>query len=112
MAFLALGSTFAAVADFSPTSIDFATLIDADEFHKTGAATLMKDALASSGILAITGIPQYSALRPAVLRDGHSCGAISPAAQAQHFEDGTVRCRCDSKRGLPSSPHPFLSALL
>lgn len=56
-----------------------------------GLQTEFKQTLSTHGILQVSGIPGFSALRQQVLREAYACISEAPHAQTLTFDDGTVR---------------------
>ena len=69
-------------------TVSFAALAD-----KSGGfdASVLRDAMTTDGIVAVTGIPNFASLRRAVMLDSARCGAEAPASRTTTFEDGTAR---------------------
>lgn len=91
-------SLYALAADpppFHPVSIPHSGLVDGS------SSTALISALASSGVVAIKGIPGYAALRSDILAATPACAA-TPAAAAHTFPDGTTR-RTLATHSLPGA---------
>lgn len=80
----------ASAAAFTPVSIPFEDIKDADSFIQSDAPQLLTDALSTNGLVAITGIPHYAELRQAALLESFKC-AQTEHGKASTFADGTVR---------------------
>ena len=76
-----------AMASFSPHTIPYGALADAGRFTAEGADVL-REALSSSGIVQVTGVPGYAKGRKAVLEGAAACGTWS---QTHTFDDATTR---------------------
>jgi hypothetical protein len=75
---------------FEPLSISWNVLSNDKAFIPGYQEALVRD-LSQIGLITVSDIPEYDALRPVLLRDAHECGKVSAAAQTEHFSDGTTR---------------------
>ena len=78
-------AAWAPPASFTPASISHADLLSG------GANHLFASALADVGMVSVRDIPDYAALRRAILPKFHACAEVSHAAQSHTFDDGATR---------------------
>mmetsp|Transcript_83320 Transcript_83320/g.166326 ORF Transcript_83320/g.166326 Transcript_83320/m.166326 type:complete len:714 (-) Transcript_83320:84-2225(-) len=91
-----LSSTDAINSPFVVPSVSWFALEKGDAL----ALATMRNALTEDGMLSMTGIPGYAALRKEVLAESAACGVKSETAQAHTFSDGTTR-RSLASRTVP-----------
>ena len=94
-----------AAATFSPHAMSHSDLF-ATSFHSGGHSDAMVEALSRVGMMAVTGIPGWSELRPHMLREAHRCASATTAAETTTFEDGTVRTSIGGKT-TPAGAEPI-----
>jgi hypothetical protein len=64
---------------------------DARSFAASAANDVLRRAMTEDGIVSISGIPGFAALRRSMLLGAARCGADAPAARTTVFADGTAR---------------------
>jgi len=73
------------------STISYLDLMDASEFAASTADDVLQRAMLTDGIISISGIPGFAALRRSVMLGAARCGADAPAARTTVFADGTAR---------------------
>eukprot|EP00965_Chrysotila_dentata_P132691 4387528-Pleurochrysis_carterae.AAC.1 len=100
----------ASVASFKPQIISFDTLSQSRSFA-SDAHQLLAEALSNSGIIQLSNIPQFAALRKEVLASAHTCLSDNSVGASHTFEDGTLRRTIASLTVTgPGGAQPFADA--
>lgn len=88
--FHVLSGFLVAAAAFTPDSVSFEYL-QGGPLANDESNSVFEDALTEVGVVTISDIPGYSALRRRVLSEANRCIQASPKSMRILFEDGTVR---------------------
>jgi len=75
----------------APPTITYGDLLNEHLFASSGASTALEEAMTTTGLIAISGIPDFANLRRDVLVGSYKCSAEASSAKTVELQDGTTR---------------------